>query len=136
MWQFTKSNKIKLEYIERIVSFFWKKWQRDYFPTLLVRQKWHVESRNVKFGDIVLLQASNSLKGSWRRGRVITANAGRDGKVWDVTIYCRIRNKVPDIVIVMFWLSVLYIVLLCFYQWKSNVIRNVKNKKWWWGVYC
>ena len=93
MWQFTKSNKIKLEYIERIVSSFWKKWQRDYFPTLLVRQKWHVERRNVKIDDIVLLQDSNSLKGTWRRGRVITANAGRDDKVRDVTVHCKCQKQ-------------------------------------------
>ena len=29
--------------IQSIVTTFWKRWMRDYFPTLMVRHKWHTE---------------------------------------------------------------------------------------------
>lgn len=34
--------------IQTIVTTFWKRWMRDYFPMLLVRHKWHTERRNLK----------------------------------------------------------------------------------------
>ena len=27
--------------VEKLVDSFWRQWTRDYFPSLLVRQKWH-----------------------------------------------------------------------------------------------
>ena len=34
--------------------------------SLIVRQKWHVESRNVQAGDIVLVEDLNALRGDWK----------------------------------------------------------------------
>ena len=56
----------RTEFIQSIVSSFWRRWQRDYFPTLLLTQKWHVEKRNIKSGDIVIVKDSNSIRGKWR----------------------------------------------------------------------
>ena len=65
---------------------FQKKWQRDYFHTLLVRQKQHTASRNLRFGDIVLVKDSAALRGQLKLVEVAVANAGSDGKVRDVTL--------------------------------------------------
>ena len=62
------------------------KWQRDYFPSLLIRQKWHIASRNVRVGDIVLVQDSNLVRGAWKLAQVMKAEPGRDGKVRDVDL--------------------------------------------------
>ena len=77
--------KNRLEFIERVTNAFWRKWQRDYFPTLLIRQKWHVDKRNVCEGDIVIIQDANSIRGHWRLAQVVAIEASRDGKVRDVT---------------------------------------------------
>ena len=69
-----------------IVDAFWKRWIRDYFPSLLIRQKWHVEKRNVKVGDVVIIQDSNLVRGSWRLGRVSNVFPGDDGRVRNVEI--------------------------------------------------
>lgn len=36
-----------LQFIQSTVNSFWRRLHRDYFPTLLIRQKWHVEKRNI-----------------------------------------------------------------------------------------
>lgn len=31
----------RIELIQQVVQQFWKRWMRDFFPTLVIRQKWH-----------------------------------------------------------------------------------------------
>ena len=42
-----------------------------YFPTLLVRQKWHHQRRNLKVGDLCKLKDSNAWRGEWRICKVV-----------------------------------------------------------------
>lgn len=72
--------------MQRIVNSFWKRWQRDYFPSLIVRQKWHTQRRNLRPGDIVLIQENNLVKGAWKMAEVVVAVPGSDGQVRDVTL--------------------------------------------------
>ena len=52
-----------------------------------MRQKWHVSKRNVKVGDVVLLQDSNQVRGKWKLGRIVEAEPGlRDGFVRNVVV--------------------------------------------------
>ena len=60
---------------------FWKRWLREYIPTLQQRQKWIREKDNLKIGDVVLVLDNNSPRGRWLLGRVIKTFPGRDGKV-------------------------------------------------------
>ena len=83
----------KYKFINKIVSSFWKKWNRDFFHTLIVRQKWHVKSRNVRIGDIVLVQDANSLSGKWKLAQVIKTHVGSDDKVRDVTIRYKLNKS-------------------------------------------
>ena len=58
------------------LDFCWSKqllhnfWIQVYFPTLLIRQKWHVNKRNGIVGDVCLLKDSNALRGEWRLVKV------------------------------------------------------------------
>ena len=70
-----------MDFIQSVVNSFWKRWHRDYFPTLLVRQKWHAEKRNVRIGDIVLVQDPNPVRGKWKLPQVANVVQGRDGMV-------------------------------------------------------
>ncbi|XP_068247848.1 uncharacterized protein [Palaemon carinicauda] len=87
-----KKYKDRLEFMQRIVDCFWKKWQRDYFPTLMVRQKWHVDKRNVKPGDIVLVQNCNTIRGQWKLAQVTSVQSSRDHKVRDVSVRYKIQR--------------------------------------------
>lgn len=94
-WTNTINPKPRLEFIQNIVSNFWRRWQRDYFPTLVVRQKWHVSKRNVVPGDIVLLQDSNAIVGKWKLAQIAEATPSQDGKVRNVIV--RYKNPKPGV---------------------------------------
>ena len=75
------SSKRRFEFIQKLVDVFWRKWTHHYFQSLIVRQKWHTQKRNVMIGDIVLIKDSNSVRGRWKLGRVNKTIASGDGYV-------------------------------------------------------
>ncbi|XP_062586321.1 uncharacterized protein LOC134247947 [Saccostrea cucullata] len=85
--------RLRWKFIQQLVDTFWKRWIRDYFPTLIVRQKWHTSRRNLKQGDLVLVQDTNLIRGKWKLAQVAEAEPGTDGKVRDVTV--RYKNVGP-----------------------------------------
>ena len=82
----------RYQFVNKVVTSFWKKWNRDFFHTLIIRQKWHVKTRNVKIGDIVLVQDTNSLKGKWKLAQVIETFVGSDSIVRNVTIRYKLNK--------------------------------------------
>ena len=86
----------RYQFINKIVVSFWKKWIRDFFPSLIIRQKWHVQRRNVKVGDIVLVLDKNSIIGGWKLAQVVRTFVGSDGKVRNVTL--RYKNYKPGFI--------------------------------------
>ena len=72
--------------VQRITDQYWKVWQNLYFPTLLVRQKWHHQKRNLMVGDICKLRDTNSLRGEWRLCRVVKVHPDKTGVVRNVDI--------------------------------------------------
>ncbi|KAK4322627.1 hypothetical protein Pmani_006604 [Petrolisthes manimaculis] len=87
------NTKTRQEFINAIVNSFWKKWMMYYFPTLILQQKWHTERRNLKVGDIVLVQDNSALKGTWKLAEVNKIMPSSDGKVRDVGIRYKIQRK-------------------------------------------
>ena len=51
-----------------------------------MRQKWHTAHRNLKTGDLVLIQDSNLVRGQWQLGIVSNTLPGSDGKVRRVEV--------------------------------------------------
>lgn len=78
---------------QRRVGAFWKNWIRNYFPSLIVRQKWHVSVRNVQPGDIVLVRDLNAIRGEWKIAQVVNTLKSKDGKVRDVLVRYKINEK-------------------------------------------
>ena len=88
----TASPRARLKFIQSLVSSFWKRWQIDYFPSLLIQKKWHTKQRNVTVGDVVLVQDSNAVRGHWRMGEVVSVIPGRDTMIRDVRIRYKLTN--------------------------------------------
>ncbi|XP_068674368.1 uncharacterized protein [Montipora foliosa] len=86
------NNRQRFTFVQTIISTFWKKWTRDYFPCLIIRQKWHTSQRNMKTGDIVLIQDSNLIRGQWKLGKVSNTYPGTDGKVRKVDVQYKNLN--------------------------------------------
>ena len=78
---------VRQRFCQKIVNAFWKKWTRDFFPSLIIRQKWHTSQRNIRVGDIVIMQDANALRGKWKLGKVSRADPSlRDGFVRNIEI--------------------------------------------------
>ena len=87
----SSGSKRRYECIQRIIDGFWKKWNRDFFPSILVRQKWHVENRNLEVGDIVAIQNKEAKRGQWKLGRVMDVHLSLDGYVRKATVGYKIN---------------------------------------------
>ena len=81
VFEYFPSHESRLKFYQHIVNSFWKKWIRDFFPILLIRQKWHTERRNLQIGDLVLFQDSNVVRGTWKFAEITLAEKGKDGRV-------------------------------------------------------
>ncbi|XP_033730738.1 uncharacterized protein LOC117320185 [Pecten maximus] len=92
-WSTKESFKVRWKFVQQVVDVFWKRWIRDFFPTLIIRQKWHTSKRNLLVGDIVLVQDSNAVRGQWKLAQVCEATPGKDGKVRDVEL--RYKSQDP-----------------------------------------
>ena len=75
--------------IQYLASVFWRRWVREYLPTLQARQKWMKSKTDIRQGDIVLVAEQNIPRGQWPLGRVIEVNVGRDGHVRSCLIKMR-----------------------------------------------
>ncbi len=70
----------------QLANFFWKRWKREYLPTLQSIHKWLHPQRNLKTGDLVLITKTDSPRGHWPKGVVIETFPGPDGLVRQVSI--------------------------------------------------
>ena len=52
----TKNPRKRVEFIQKNLDSFWKRWTRDVFPLLVPRKKWNSERRNVRVNDVVIIQ--------------------------------------------------------------------------------
>ena len=57
---------------------FWRRWVREYLPTLQLRQKWLRPLRNLQNGDVVLFMDENTPRKNWPMGRIIQTFPGKD----------------------------------------------------------
>ena len=78
--------------VQAVTNQFWKAWIKIYFPTLVIRQRWHVDRRNVKVGDVCLLKDSNAYRGEWRLCEVATVSPDDRGKVRNVRVMVKPRQ--------------------------------------------
>ena len=80
------SFKSRFQLVQTITNQFWQTWTKLYFPSLIVRQKWHCERRNLQKDDICVIQDSNTLRGEWRLARVSCTYPDQHGKVRNVEL--------------------------------------------------
>ena len=79
----------RFRFIQSLADAFWTKWIRDYFPTLVIRSKWHFSIREMKVGDVVFVKDVNVLRGKWRIGRITQIYPSTDSQVRKVSVFCK-----------------------------------------------
>ena len=60
---------------------FWKRWLREYLPSLIVRKKWFVKTDSLKTNDLVLIVDFQVPRNFWRKGIIPEVFPGADGEV-------------------------------------------------------
>ena len=79
--------------VHHVTTQFWKRWSVEVSPSLVVRQKWHVKTRNVSVGDIVMVCDKGALKAKYKIGIVDEVSTSRDGSVRSAMIrYALVKN--------------------------------------------
>lgn len=80
-WQsftYSKPPTTRYHLVQSAVEDFWEKWVQLYALTLIVRRKWHVSTRNLRPGDVVIVD--------YRLGLVQEVFPDEDGKVRRVLV--------------------------------------------------
>jgi len=69
------------QHVQYLSDQFWKRWIKEYLPTLQLRRKWLKSHRNVRVGDTVLVAQESMPRRNWPLGRITATFFGRDGLV-------------------------------------------------------
>lgn len=64
-----------------LADHYWRRWLREYLPTLQERQKWNNPRRNLAVDDLVVVVDENAPRGQWLLGRIVRVFPGKDGFV-------------------------------------------------------
>lgn len=74
------------QHLQRMTQHFWKRWHEEYLSTLISRNKWILQNRNLSVGDLVVLKDENIPPMKWKLARVQEVLPGSDGLVRSVII--------------------------------------------------
>ena len=75
--------------IHYLANVFWKRWTKEYLPSLQIRQKWQRPHRCVRKNDVVLMVDENAPRAQWPLGVVTEVFKGRD----DLARSCKVRVR-------------------------------------------
>lgn len=66
--------------IDELETHMWKRWMREMIPMWRDRQKWRLEEKSVKNGDLVWILDKETTMGKWPIGMITSIITGTDGK--------------------------------------------------------
>ncbi|XP_043245749.1 uncharacterized protein LOC122393608 [Amphibalanus amphitrite] len=66
---------------QAVAEHVWRRWTKEYVPTLTQRSKWYQERRNLEVGDLVMMVELAMSRGSWPLARVSRVFPAADGRV-------------------------------------------------------
>ncbi|XP_055602322.1 uncharacterized protein LOC129751072 isoform X2 [Uranotaenia lowii] len=70
---------------QTLVDIFWKRWIKEYLPSIARRTKWFDPVKPLEEGDVVIVVDENRRNG-WERGRIIEVVKAADGQVRQVVV--------------------------------------------------
>lgn len=82
----TSGTRDRWRMVQKIQGDFWKAWSNEYLNELQNRQKWILQKRNFKEGDMVWSKEDNLLPAKWPLAKIIKVHPSRDENVRSVTI--------------------------------------------------
>lgn len=76
----------KWRQVQYLADLFWKRWIREYLPTMQQRNKWNKIRRNFLPGDLVVIVDDSAPRNSWVLGRILKTLPGSKGLVRSVLV--------------------------------------------------
>ena len=89
----TRNVNRRYEFVQQLIEAWWTRWYERVLPSLVPCYKWLQRHRNVKVGDICLIQYKNDIRATYRLGRVVEANMSADGMVRKVMLQYKLLNE-------------------------------------------
>ena len=87
---------IRLQYVEECIAQWWDQFRIQNFSSLIPRQKWFEERRNMAVNDVVLISYEGKCKpGSFRLGVIRQVTVDPDGLVRTVEVEYSLLGDVP-----------------------------------------
>ena len=77
----TLCTKKQWQIAQHFADAFWRRWLREYVPTLIPRKKWQYDDDPLKINDVVLILDTNTERNQWKKGIVTRIFPGTDGQV-------------------------------------------------------
>ena len=77
--------------VQYLAEQFWSRWRKEYLLDINARQKWLVPKRNLKIGDIVIIQ-EEAPRNEWPLGKIVAVTPDQQGLVRSVRIKLAVRN--------------------------------------------
>ena len=71
----------RYKHLQMLLKHFWKRWCKEYLPTLAKHHKWQSECSVPKIGDVCLISEDNVTRPNWPLARAIEAIPSKDGLV-------------------------------------------------------
>ena len=86
----------RLQYVEECTAQWWDQYMAQNFSSLVPRQKWFYEQRNMVVGDVVLLQYEGKCRpATYRLAVVVDVEVAGDGLVRTVTVEYSLLAELP-----------------------------------------
>ena len=87
---------LRIKYVEECIAQWWNQFQTQHFSSLVPRQKWLFEKRNMQVGDVVLLMYEGKCKpGSYRLAVVRDIEVSSDDLVRTVLVEYSLVGDLP-----------------------------------------
>ena len=72
--------------VQHVVNEFWCCWRKEFLQSPQERKKWTKTKKNLKVGDIAILQEANTIRNEWQMCRVMKIYCGDKGFVRSVRL--------------------------------------------------
>ncbi|XP_043211405.1 uncharacterized protein LOC122375894 [Amphibalanus amphitrite] len=72
--------------VQFLADQFWRRWRREFLPTLQERHKWAQRRRNLQPGDVVAVVDDDEPRSRWPLGRIVCVYPSADGLIRKVCV--------------------------------------------------
>ncbi|XP_071950072.1 uncharacterized protein [Antedon mediterranea] len=84
--------------VQYLADLFWRRWKREYLPSLQERRKWHHKHGNLKVGDVVIVANELTPRNSWPLAVVVEVyTSTADGLVRSAKVKTKMSTLVRPI---------------------------------------